>query len=64
MITRAQTRAGNAIYVEMSFAVVCDDSGKAIGAVAVARDATQRHLDDKALRERLAALEKTHAGGP
>ncbi len=62
MITRALTRAGDAIYVEMSFAVVCDDSGKAIGAVAMARDATQRHLGDKALRERLAALEKLNPG--
>ena len=62
MITRAQTRAGGSIYVEMSFAVVCDDHGKAIGAVAMARDATQRHLNDKALRERLAALEGMKPG--
>lgn len=62
LITRAQTRAGNAIYVEMSFAVVCDDGGRAIGAVAVAREATQRYLDDKALRARLATVEKLNTG--
>jgi PAS domain S-box-containing protein len=62
MLTRAQTRAGGAIYVEMSFAAVCDAAGKAVGAVAVARDATQRHHDDKALRERLAELERMNPG--
>lgn len=55
-MTRALTRDGKSIYVEMSFAVVSGPTAKAIGSVAVARDATQRHLDESALRARLAAL--------
>lgn len=55
-VTKAQTRDGNSIYVEMSFAVVTDGNAKAIGSVAVARDATQRRQDESALRARLAAL--------
>lgn len=57
-VTRALTADGRTIYVEMSFAVVTDASGKAIGSVAVARDATQRRQEDKALRARLAELER------
>lgn len=37
--TKALTRAGIAIYVEMSFAVVADAAGRAVGSVAVARAA-------------------------
>ncbi len=59
--TRSLTSAGDTIYVEMSFAVVTDGEGKAIGAVAVARDATQRHHDDRALREQLAVLQNLHS---
>ncbi|HJV93354.1 MAG TPA: PAS domain S-box protein [Azonexus sp.] len=55
-VTRALTKAGESIYVEMSFAVVTDANAKAIGSVAVARDATQRRQEESALRARLAAL--------
>jgi PAS domain S-box-containing protein len=55
-VTRALTKDGESIYVEMSFAVVTDDSAQAIGSVAVARDATQRRQEESALRARLAAL--------
>lgn len=55
-VTRALTQAGESIYVEMSFAVVTDPNAKAIGSVAVARDATQRRQEESALRARLAAL--------
>ena len=37
-VTRTLTRDGSTRYVEMSFAVVLDDAGHAIGSVAVARD--------------------------
>lgn len=57
-ITRAVTADGRSIYVEMSFAVVTDASGKAIGSVAIARDATQRRQEEKELRARLAELER------
>lgn len=56
-LTRALTRAGESIYVEMSFAVLVDAQGKAFGAVAVARDASAHHQEMKELRERLALLE-------
>lgn len=42
MLTRACDSAGAAVYVEMSFAVVTDSGGQAIGAVAVARAAPER----------------------
>lgn len=61
-ITRSLTRSKGAIYVEMSFAVVCDGNGKVIGSVAVARDATQRRQNERELRERLDTLEKLHNG--
>ena len=61
-ITRALTRGGEAIYVDMSFAVVADADGKTIGSVAVARDATQRYREERALREELAALRKAGPG--
>ena len=51
-VTRALTRDGGAIFVEMSFAVVKDGDGKTIGSVAMARDVTKRHLAEKLLRER------------
>lgn len=56
-ITKALTRQGDTIYVDMSFAVVCDAMGNVVGSVAVARDATSRHREDQALRRRLAELE-------
>lgn len=61
VVTRSLTSAGDTIYVEISFAVVTDEEGKTIGAVAVARDATQRHHDDRALREQLAVLQNLHS---
>ncbi|MDR1994189.1 PAS domain S-box protein [Azonexus sp.] len=57
-VTRALTADGGAVYVEMSFAVVTDGNGKAIGSVAIARDATKRRQEERELRERLAALER------
>ena len=43
MLTRATHKTGSKLYVEMTFAVVNSDAGEApIGAVAVARDVTER----------------------
>lgn len=42
-ITRAAHKSGARMYVEMSFAVVRADDGAVLGAVAVARDATDRY---------------------
>lgn len=47
-LTRAQRKSGEKLYVEMSFALVIDESGKAIGSVAVARDVSERVLREKA----------------
>lgn len=63
IITRALHGSGEKRYVDMSFAVVRDAAGVVIGSVAVARDATERYLEERRLRERLAALEKAAAQG-
>lgn len=55
-ITRALTGSGEKIYVEMSFAIVRDEQDRAIGSVAMARDAGQRVAAEKALKQRLAEL--------
>jgi PAS domain S-box-containing protein len=55
--TRALHKDGRKLYVDLSFGVIADAGGTAIGAVAVGRDCTQRYLSHKALQERLAALE-------
>lgn len=48
--TRALHRNGETRYMDMSFALVCDGHGQAIGSVALARDATERVLQAKASR--------------
>ena len=55
--TRAHHKSGRKLYVDLSFGLVNDDSGAVIGSVAVGRDCSVRYLTEKALRERLAALE-------
>lgn len=47
-LTRALHKSGQKLYVEMSFSVVLDDTGSAIGSVAVARDVTERVAREKA----------------
>lgn len=49
-LTRAEHKTGGKLYVEMSFALVVDAEGTALGSVAVARDVT-----DRIERERAAA---------
>lgn len=61
-MTRSLTHSKGPIYVEMSFAVVCDEQGRVVGSVAVARDATQRRQHERELRERLESLEKLRTG--
>jgi len=51
-LTRAERKGGEKIYVEMSFSLVIDESGKAIGSVAIARDVTERVLREKAASAR------------
>jgi len=56
--TRAIHRFGQVLYVDLSFALVKDASGAVIGSVAVGRDGSDRFLAEKAMRARLAALER------
>lgn len=49
-LTRAVGRDGQKLYVEMTFALVKDQGGVAIGSVAMARDATERVERERAAR--------------
>ena len=53
-LTRGLHKSGQKLYVEMSFALVLDGAGTALGSVAVARDVTER-----VEREKAAALAAT-----
>ncbi len=55
IVTRALHQSGRQLYVDMSFAIVKDQAGAITGSMAVARDATERHLEQKSLRQQLAA---------
>jgi len=48
VLTRAMHKDGHKVYVELSFAVITEGSGRIIGALAIARDVTQRRLEDAA----------------
>lgn len=56
MITRSLHKSGEQIYVDMSFEMVRDAAGQMLGSLAVARDATARFTEEKALRKQLAEL--------
>lgn len=56
IITRSLHKSGRQLYVDMSFAVVKNQAGETIGSTAVARDATERYLEEKSLRRQLAEL--------
>jgi PAS domain S-box-containing protein len=47
-LTRGLHKSGQKLYVEMSFAMVADAAGSAVGSVAVARDVTERVEREKA----------------
>jgi PAS domain S-box-containing protein len=56
-ITRSLHQSDRKLYVDMSFAVVRDAAGAVVGAVAIARDATERYQSEQATRKRLVELE-------
>lgn len=56
-MTRGLKKNGEQLYVEMSFAMVKGQSGDMIGSIAVARDATERFLAERAARQKAAAAE-------
>src|SRR5262245_52031687 len=49
--TRSARKDGTAIYVELTFAIVKDASGTVVGALAHARDITERFLRERAQRQ-------------
>ncbi|HEX5369540.1 MAG TPA: PAS domain S-box protein [Dehalococcoidia bacterium] len=55
--TRSQRKDGATIYVELSFAIIHDDSNQVIGALAHARDISERWAQDREQRRRLRDLE-------
>ena len=57
MTTRSIHKDGSDLYIDMSFALVRDDTGLVLGAVAVARDVTDRFKAEREARKRLVALE-------
>jgi PAS domain S-box-containing protein len=43
LTSRATTKDGRTIYVELSAAIVCNDTEQPIGIIALGRDVTARH---------------------
>ena len=60
LATRAQRADGQQIYVELAFSIVLVE-GEAVGALATARDITQRFEQDRELRRELKALREAAA---
>jgi PAS domain S-box-containing protein len=58
----ALCKDGRRISVEFSMALVRDEAGGIVGGAAVIRDVTSRWEKEKAIRERLAALEAESRG--
>ena len=50
-ITRALQKNGAQLYVERSFAMVRNQAGELTGSIAVARDATEKYLAERAARQ-------------
>lgn len=57
LATRSVRSDGAQIYVELSFAIVLDDDGSALGALSHARDITERYEQERANRKRIRDLE-------
>jgi len=56
--TRSQRKDGTTIYVELTFAIVKDPGGQVIGALANARDITERFARERQQREHVKELEE------
>lgn len=57
LATRATRADGETIYVELSFSIILNAAGDATGAMATARDITERFHRDRDMRRRLRELE-------
>lgn len=62
LTTRSQRKDGSTLYVDLSFALMRDEAGAVQGALAIARDVTERFLAEKARRARETAAGTTTAG--
>jgi PAS domain S-box-containing protein len=60
--TRAMRSDGSVFYVELTFAIVTGAGGTALGALACARDISERWERDREMRRRLRELEANAAG--
>lgn len=60
--TKARKADGTEFYVELSFAIVLNDDGEAVGALAQARDITERFNRDRENRRKMRELEAQVAG--
>lgn len=58
MPTRALHKDGRMLYVDLSFAIIKDDSGQVKGSLGIGRDMTERYLSGKAQKKYIAELEK------
>ena len=56
--TRATHKLGHGLYVDLSFGLVTSEARSVIGSVAVGRERSARYLSEKALRDRVADLER------
>ncbi len=56
--TRSMRKDGADIYVELTFAIVKDSEGSVVGALAHARDITERWAKEREQRQRLRDLEQ------
>ena len=56
--TKALKADGSTIYVELSFAIIHGPAGDVVGAMAQARDITERFERDRATRRRLRELQE------
>jgi len=61
LTTRSVRKDGTTIYVDMSFDMIRDAGGTILGALAIARDSTERYTAERAQRVRIAELEKAVA---
>lgn len=57
LTTRAVHKDGSTMYVDMSFGMVRDTDDKILGAMAIARDCTERYNAERAQRIRMTELE-------
>ena len=57
----AVRKDGTRISLEFTIVLVCGEEGRPLGTAALMRDVTARWQQERALKERLAALEKTSA---